>query len=83
MGAIGMAECQRCGAHVTSRFKRVFAGDDKEVHGCLGCMTHRAIIGGAATHRTEGADHTPVQIGERVQDQASDEHEYDDDPDDE
>ena len=60
-----MAECQRCGKHVTTVFQRVFAGDDGAVHGCPECMTQRAIYGGDATRDTGDADRAAALTGER------------------
>ena len=34
-----MAECDRCGAHVSRRFFRVFASNDGELLGCPMCMS--------------------------------------------
>jgi hypothetical protein len=44
-----MPTCVRCGEHVTARFRRVFAGNDGEVHGCPSCMEMTAIVNGRAT----------------------------------
>ena len=60
-----MAECQRCGEHVTAVFQRVIAGDDGEVHGCPECMTNRAIYRGDATRDARDADRTTGLTGER------------------
>lgn len=60
-----MAECQRCGTHVTAVFQRVLAGDDGAVHGCPECMTNRAIYDGDATRSTRDADRTTGLTGER------------------
>lgn len=46
-----MAECDRCGAHVTPRFRRVFGGNDGEVRGCPECMDVVDIINGGPARR--------------------------------
>lgn len=44
-----MPECQNCGSFVTTDFKRVFAGNDGEVHGCFNCLQKTDVKDGAAT----------------------------------
>jgi hypothetical protein len=41
-----MPECQRCGAHVTEDFTRVFGTDDNEVYGCLDCLVAHELAEG-------------------------------------
>ena len=45
-----MPECQQCGAHVTSRFRRVFGNNDGEVYGCRECMKSTDLLNGEGTH---------------------------------
>ncbi|WP_459808220.1 DUF7563 family protein [Halopiger thermotolerans] len=41
-----MNECNRCGAHVTSRFVRVFGTNSGEINGCPNCMSYRELASG-------------------------------------
>jgi hypothetical protein len=41
-----MPECQRCEAHVTEDFTRVFGTDDNEVYGCLDCLVAHELAEG-------------------------------------
>ena len=43
-----MADCARCGAHVTERFRRVFGANDGEAYGCPECLERTEIINGAS-----------------------------------
>lgn len=40
--------CQRCGTSVSTRFRRVFGGNDEMVHGCVDCMTLSELCEGQA-----------------------------------
>lgn len=42
-----MPECQKCGGHVTDRFRRVFGANDGEVYGCHDCLGPSEIRNGA------------------------------------
>jgi hypothetical protein len=46
-GAGGAADCQRCGAHVSERFRAVFGDDTDTVHACPDCTEQQAILNGA------------------------------------
>ncbi|WP_142858094.1 DUF7563 family protein [Salinigranum halophilum] len=41
-------ECLHCGAHVTSRFCRVFGDEQRRAHRCTECDTHIRISKGSA-----------------------------------
>ena len=38
-----MAECDYCGAHVSERFARVFAGEDGDLLACPNCSANAGI----------------------------------------
>jgi len=46
-----MPTCQNCGAHITDQFRRVFAGNSGQVHGCPDCMHMTEIVDGGAARK--------------------------------
>lgn len=47
--------CQRCGNSVSTRFRKVFGGNDATVHGCVDCMTLSELCEGQAAIGREEA----------------------------
>lgn len=45
-----MPTCQRCGAHVSRDFQRVF-GNEEAVHGCLQCSDRATLLDGRAAEK--------------------------------
>jgi|AntRauTorcE11898_2_1112593.scaffolds.fasta_scaffold58651_1 hypothetical protein len=53
--------CQRCGNSVSTRFRKVFGGNDATVHGCVDCMTLSELCEGQAAISPEEASAPTVE----------------------
>ena len=53
-------ECLSCSGSVTKRFARVFGTNDDEVHACLNCASHEAVVRGAAAVPLEERTQSPT-----------------------
>ncbi|WP_425498421.1 DUF7563 family protein [Natrinema soli] len=47
-----MAECDNCGAHITDRYKRVFAANDGTLRACSNCCSQSEMFEGAGSSRS-------------------------------
>lgn len=47
-------QCQRCGAAVSTQFRKVFGGNDATVYGCIECMTLSELSEGEAAEPEAG-----------------------------
>jgi hypothetical protein len=47
--------CKRCGTSVSTRFRKVFGGNDATVHGCVECMTLSELCDGQAAVAEEAS----------------------------
>lgn len=70
-----MAECQRCGSHVSEDFERVFGDNNDEVHGCPDCRRQIDMFEGAGANpdfdpRVENENQRKGGSRDRVSDNA-------------